>query len=76
MTLAHKVLLAIAALLIAGGAAFPDDVASFYRGGYPSDPMKREALRTCLESNPSFVRFLESDREACYARMKNAGRMG
>jgi hypothetical protein len=75
MTLAHKFLLAGAALLIGGGAAFPNDVASFYHGGYPPDSMKREALRMCQESNPSFVRFLASDREACYSRMKNAGRI-
>jgi hypothetical protein len=75
MTFAHKVLLAIAALLIAGGAAFPDDVAGFYRGGYPSDPMKREALRLCQEVNPSFVRFLASDREACYAQVMKAARI-
>ena len=75
MTLAHKFLLAIAALLIAGGAAFPNDVASFYHGGYPADPMKAEALRLCQQSNPSFVRFLASDREACYAEMKKAARI-
>ncbi|MBV8888089.1 MAG: hypothetical protein JO305_00290 [Alphaproteobacteria bacterium] len=76
MTLSHKILLGLAALLVAGAALFPDDVLAFYRGGYPTDPQKREALQLCQQSNPSFVRFLESDRAACYARMKNAGRMG
>jgi len=75
MTIAHKFLLAIAALLVAGTAAFPGEVAGFYRSGYPADPMKAEALQLCQQSNPSFVRFLESDRAACYAEMKKAARI-
>jgi len=75
MTLSHKILLGLAAVLVAGAASFPHEVAAFYRDGYPADSHKREALDLCKQANPAFVRFLESDRAACYARMKNAGRL-
>jgi hypothetical protein len=73
MTLAHKTLLGLAAILLAGAASFPHQVADFYRGGYPLDMQKRAALELCHETNPSFVRFLASERASCYAQVKNAG---
>ncbi len=75
MTLTHKLMLGTAAVLLAGAASFPHEVADIYLGGYPASPERREALRLCHETNPNFVRFLPSDRAACYAQMKNAGRM-
>ena len=76
MTLTHKIMIGTAALLVAGACAAPHEVGQFYRDGYPADPMKRQALQLCQETSSTFIRFLESDRAACYARMKNAGRLG
>jgi hypothetical protein len=40
----------------------------YVRDAYPADPFKRMALAHCIASDAGFVRFLGSDREACYTR--------
>ena len=71
MTLTHKILLGAAAVLLTGAASFPSEVAGFYRDAYPADAQKRAALQLCHDINPNFIRFLESDRSACYSRLKD-----
>lgn len=72
MTLMQKLLLGSAAIVLAGAASFPGELRSLYRGSYPSDARKRDALAACQLNSPSFIRFLASEREDCYARMRTA----
>ena len=72
MTFAQKLVLGGAAMLLAGAASFPGPIRSLYQGGYPTDARKRDALAMCQQNSPSFIRFLASEREDCYARMRTA----
>lgn len=72
MTRTHKLMLGAAAVLVAGAASFPRQIAGAYFSGYPADIGKRSALALCERTSPTFIRFLPSDRAACYARMRNA----
>jgi len=72
VTLAQKLVLGGAAILLAGAASFPRELRSLYLGSYPSDARKRDALATCQLNSPSFIRFIASEREDCYARMRTA----
>jgi hypothetical protein len=76
LTLVHKILLGAAAVVVASAASFPTEIGDLYRGTYPHDIRKSEALRICQTSNPSFVRFLASDREECYARLRDVAMPG
>jgi hypothetical protein len=38
---------------------------------YPKEPEKRQALDLCGRTDPTFVRFLASDRDACYRRLSD-----
>jgi hypothetical protein len=69
MQLVQKLLFGAAALVTATAATFPHEIGA-YLGTYPQDVLKREALKICQENNPSFVRFLASDREQCYQQMR------
>ncbi|MGE5271947.1 MAG: hypothetical protein ACM3JG_19995 [Thiohalocapsa sp.] len=40
---------------------------------YPADPEKRQALDICARADPTFLRFLASDRESCYRRLPAPG---
>jgi hypothetical protein len=44
------------------------------RAAYPSEPEKQQALAACSRADPAFVRFLASERDACYARVGIAAR--
>jgi hypothetical protein len=70
MTLAQKLVLGAAAAVLASAASFPHEIAAIYHGSYPTDAHKREALALCQQNNASFIRFLASEREECYARMR------
>lgn len=72
MTLAQKLVLGAAAALLASAASFPHEIQSIYRSSYPTDARKREALATCQLQSSAFIRFLPSEREDCYARMRMA----
>jgi hypothetical protein len=72
MTLAQKLVLGGAAILLAGAASFPGEIRALYQGSYPTDARKRDALAVCQLNSPSFIRFLASEREECYARMRAA----
>jgi len=72
MIFSNKLLLGAAALAIATAASFPHELGDRYLGTYQQDIRKREALKAC-QSNPDFVRFLASDREQCFDRMRLVG---
>jgi hypothetical protein len=40
------------------------------RASYPQDLDDERALRICSQADPAFVRFLASEREACYGRIR------
>ena len=67
MKLRYKVLLGLAAVGIASAASFPNEF-----GLSPNSWRQREALSVCQQANSTFVRFLASDRESCYSRMRTA----
>jgi hypothetical protein len=47
----------------------------YVRDAYPADPFKRVALAHCVAADAGFVRFLASDREACYTRQPQVPHM-
>jgi hypothetical protein len=49
-------------------AALAPAVLRLARDAYPSEPERRQALESCGRADPTFVRFLASDRSACYER--------
>ena len=40
-----------------------------YREMYPVEPVKQDAFRICDEADPTFVRAVGAEREACYNKM-------
>jgi hypothetical protein len=73
MRIFSKMMLGAAAVMIASAASFPGQFGDLYRGTYPTDLRKREALAVCAEQSQSFVRFLASDREECYRQLRSVG---
>jgi hypothetical protein len=67
MKLRYKVLLGGAAVAVASAASSPNEF-----GLGPSSWRQREALSVCQQTSSTFVRFLASDRENCYSRMRTA----
>ena len=67
MKLRYKVLLGAAAVAVASAASFPNEF-----GLSTTTWRQREALSLCQQANSTFVRFLASDRENCYSRMRTA----
>jgi hypothetical protein len=59
---------ALALLPVAIGARSLD-VRELYNEMYPLEPVKREAFKICDEADPTFVRAVKFDREACYNSM-------
>ena len=73
MKLISKIALGVVAVVVATAASFPSELGDLYRGIHPNDLRKREALDSCATRNPSFIRFLASDRETCYQQMRDIG---
>ena len=73
MQMITKLALGAAAVVVATAASFPGPLTDFYRGTFPDDLRKREALDACAAQNPSFLRFLASDRDNCYRQMRGVG---
>jgi hypothetical protein len=67
MKLRYKVVLGIAAVGLASAASFPNEF-----GLSSTTWRQREALSLCQQANSTFVRFLASDRDNCYSRMRTA----
>ena len=53
---------------VAAGAALAPMLLHLDNAAYPSDPEEQRALEACGQADPTFVRFFESDRAACYKR--------
>lgn len=70
MKVGYKVLLGAAAVAVASAASFPNEFGALYLG--PTSWQKREALMLCQQTNSTFIRFLASEREHCYSRLRNA----
>ena len=66
MKLRYKVLLGVAAVAVASAASFPNEF-----GLGPTSWQQRAALSMCQQTNSTFVRWLASDRENCYSRMRS-----
>ena len=73
MIFSNKFLLGGAALVIATAASFPHEIGERYFAIYSQDTRMREALRVCQQSNPEFVRFLASERDACFNQVRGLG---
>ena len=73
MRLISKMLFGAAALATATAASFPQGFGDKYLGTYPRDLRQQQALRTCQQEGPSFIRFLASDRDQCYREMRPVG---
>lgn len=71
MRASFKIILGAAAIGAATAASFPNEISSFYLGAHPSDWTKRQALAMCEQTSSTFVRFLASERENCYSRLRN-----
>ena len=67
MKLRYKVVLGVAAVGLASAASFPNEF-----GLSSTTWRQREALSLCQQANSTFVRFLASDRDNCYSRMRTA----
>jgi hypothetical protein len=58
---------AVAAVLAAFSPASPH----LFPAAFPQDPEKQQALESCSRADPTFVRFLAANRDACYERFSN-----
>jgi hypothetical protein len=50
-------------------AVFTPALLHLDRAAYPQDLEKEHALQICGRTDPAFVRFFASEREACYERI-------
>jgi hypothetical protein len=64
--------LAAVALLSVAAAGRGVDLRQLYDEMYPVNTLKRDALHLCQQSDLTFVRALEDDRETCYDRMPHS----
>ena len=72
MRLAQKLVLSAAAVLLASAASFPHQIPATYQVSYPTYARTLDALQLCQQQSGSFIRYLASEREDCYARMRVA----
>ena len=57
--------------MLAAGASLLPALPHLDSSAYPSEPEKRLALDLCSRSDPTFIRFIPSERAACYQRVSN-----
>jgi hypothetical protein len=60
---------AAVALIFAAVGAHTLKPRELYHEMYPLEPVKQDAFRICDDSDPTFVRALGTEREACYDKM-------
>jgi hypothetical protein len=60
------------ALISAGIGAHTFNPRQLYGEMYPIEPVKRDAFHICDEADPTFVRAVGAEREACYSKMPHA----
>jgi hypothetical protein len=59
-------------LVAAGVATHPLNPRELYNEMYPVETLKRDAFHICNDADPTFVRAVKVDREACYDSMPHA----
>src|SRR5579862_4172921 len=57
------------ALIFAAIGAHSLNPRALYREMYPLEPVKQNAFQICDASDPTFIRAIGSEREACYEKM-------
>jgi hypothetical protein len=57
------------ALIVAAVGTYSVKPRELYHEMYPLEPVKQDAFRICDETDPTFVRAVGVEREACYDRM-------
>jgi hypothetical protein len=65
----RKIGLVALALISAAIGAHALNPRELYKEMYPAEPVKREAFHICDEADPTFVRAVGTEREACYDKM-------
>ena len=68
-TLFGKTGVAAVALIFAAIGAHTLKPRELFHEMYPLEPVKQDAFRICDDTDPTFVRAVGSDREACYNKM-------
>jgi hypothetical protein len=68
----RRIALVAVALISAGIGAHTLNPRQLYSEMYPVEPVKRDAFHICDESDPTFVRAVGGEREACYEKMPHA----
>jgi hypothetical protein len=68
----RKIALVAVALICAGIGAHTLNPRELYSAMYPIEPVKRDAFHICDETDPTFVRAVGAEREACYSKMPHA----
>jgi hypothetical protein len=66
---ARRLSLVATALIFAAVGAHSLNPRQLYREMYPLEPVKQSAFQICDESDPTFIRAIGSEREACYEKM-------
>jgi hypothetical protein len=68
----RRIALVAVALISAGIGAHRLNPRQLYSEMYPVEPVKRDAFHICDETDPTFVRAVGGEREACYQKMPHA----
>ncbi|HEU0218650.1 MAG TPA: hypothetical protein VFQ90_18485 [Stellaceae bacterium] len=68
----RRIALVAVALISAGIGAHTLNPRQLYSEMYPIEPVKRDAFHICDDSDPTFVRAVGAEREACYDKMPHA----
>ncbi len=65
----RQAVVVVTAALFAALGAYSIHPRELYHQMYPLEPVKQNAFQICDESDPTFIRAVGSDREACYNKM-------
>jgi hypothetical protein len=68
----RRIALVAVALISVGIGAHTLNPRQLYSEMYPVEPVKRDAFHICDETDPTFVRAVGGEREACYLKMPHA----
>lgn len=66
---ARRMSLIATALIFAAIGAHTLNPRALYREMYPLEPVKQTAFQICDQADPTFIRAIGSEREACYEKM-------
>ena len=68
----RRIALVAVALISAGIGAQTLNPRQLFSEMYPIEPVKRDAFHICDDTDPTFVRAVGAEREACYQKMPHA----